>query len=163
MAKGKVRHQDGAMGREICEKYYYSQITYLRRQLSVCFSWCWRVLGQKNTSGGQGRSWCQCSCQEERYDPGQWPGRRRGRGREMLTSSSTSGVKVFWGGGSSWKSTKIAKQILVCEFQEICTLHPPSPTNIHTHTHRTQPPPPLNPKPPTKGQVHDKSLRKRST
>ena len=51
--------------------------------------------GLLNTSDRQGRSWCQCSCQEERLDPGQWPGRRRGRGREMPTSSSTPGVKVF--------------------------------------------------------------------
>ena len=28
------------------------------------------MLGHKNTSDRQGRSWCQCSCQEERFDLG---------------------------------------------------------------------------------------------
>ena len=36
MAESKVRHQARAMGREIGEEQYSSQITYLRRQLSVC-------------------------------------------------------------------------------------------------------------------------------
>ena len=39
------------------------------------------MLGHKNTSDRQGRSWCHCSCQEERFDPGQCSG-QGGEGEE---------------------------------------------------------------------------------
>ena len=66
---------------------------------------------QKILQRRQGRSWCQCSCQEERFDPGQWPGRRRGRGREMLLVPVHQGPKCSEEGAVHEKVRKLLSRV----------------------------------------------------